>query len=213
MQTYFKSPSFPHISPILRDMWDPYFFDYTDKIFAQLPIRDIDFMQSWNEKTLQDHQKKWGIAGYLEDRSLRLRWTHLLDEWRAYHLGIDIIAPAWTDIFSPLAWEIIESTIEWWSASYGWYLIVQYMLDNSIFYVLYGHLDPEFLHTLWPVETGELLSKIGSPDINGWWTTHLHMQVFTWKNFEEWKMKGYCKKEDIPKMQTICPDPSFLLCY
>ncbi len=202
-----------NFAPLIQEMGEPYFFDYTDPIFWELPIRDIAFMQNWNETTLRDNNAQWGIAWYLEDRSLRLHWTHLLKQWRIYHLGIDVIAQAWTNIFSPLAWEVIESAVELWNAGYGGYVIIRYMIENSGFYVLYGHLDPSSLHDVWPINSGEALWEIGSPDVNGWWTTHLHMQAFTWVDFEEWKMKGYCSMEDMKKIRNICPDPSFLLRY
>lgn len=202
-----------NFASLIREMGEPHFFDYTDPIFWELPIRDIAFMQNWNDETLKNNNKQWGIAWYLENRSLRLRWTHLLEEWRVYHLGIDIIAPARTKIYSPLAWEVIESTVEQWSAGYGGYVIIRYMIEDSGFYVLYGHLDPSSLHNVWPINSGEIVWEIGSPEVNGWWTTHLHMQAFTWLDFEEWKMKGYCSSEDMKKIRTICPDPNFLLNY
>ncbi len=203
----------PNLTPLIQEMGEPYFFDYTDPIFWELPIRDITFMQSWNEKILNDNSRKWGIAWYLEDRTLRLRWTHLLEAWRVFHLGIDIIAPAWTNIFSPLTWEVIESAIELWNAGYGGYVIVRYTIEDYIFYTLYWHLNPDSLHNLWLIDSGEIIWEIGSPNVNGWWTTHLHMQNFTWIDFEKWKMKGYCSLEDLKIINTISPDPSFLLCY
>ncbi|MBP9779072.1 peptidoglycan DD-metalloendopeptidase family protein [Candidatus Gracilibacteria bacterium] len=202
-----------NFTPIIQQMGNPHFFDYTDPIFGELPIRDIAFIQNWNEQTLRDNNREWGIAGYLEDRSLRLRGTHLLEEGRIYHLGIDIIAPAGTNIFSPLAGEVIESNIELGSAGYGGYVITRYMIEDSEFYILYGHLDPRSLHSIGPINSGEMVGEIGSPDVNGGWTTHLHMQAFTGLDFEEWKTKGYCSLEDIDKIRNICPDPSFLLRY
>ncbi|MDD2917244.1 MAG: peptidoglycan DD-metalloendopeptidase family protein [Candidatus Gracilibacteria bacterium] len=200
-------------SILIKQMGEPYFFDYTDPIFSELPIRDIAFMQNWNEKTLRENNKQWGIAGYLEDRSLRLRGTHLLEEGRVYHLGIDIIAPTGTNIFSPLAGEVIESAVELGSAGYGGYVIIRYALEDSMFYVLYGHLNPDSLHNIGSINPGEVVGEIGSPDVNGGWTTHLHMQAFTGVDFEEWKMKGYCSLKDMKKIRTICLDPSFLLRY
>jgi hypothetical protein len=81
MYPYFLLEKNIEIHPILPDDFgDPYFFDYTDPIFSELPIRDTKFMQKWTMKVLEKSGKKWGIAGYLEDRSRRLQGTPLIDE-------------------------------------------------------------------------------------------------------------------------------------
>lgn len=203
-----------YIHPLFSTSFqDPFFFYYTDPIFAELPVRDTLFMQKWTENMLKKNGKKWGIAWYLEDRSMRLRGTHLIDEGRVYHLGVDIIAPADTPIYCPLDGEVIESAVEWWRASYGGYLLVRYPAIAEHFSVLYGHLDPHTLHPVWPISSGDELWKIGSPEVNGDWTTHLHMQAFTGKDINIWKSKGYCALSDIPTIHQYCPDPSFLIRY
>lgn len=193
--------------------WSPFLFNYTDPIFSELPIRDTRYMQEWTETLLENNGKKWGIAGYLEDRSLRLRGTHLINEGRVYHLGVDIIASADTPIYCPLDGEVIESAVEWWKASYGGYLLVKYPLIGEDFHVLYGHLDPNTLHSLWSIIRGESLGNIGSPEVNGDWTTHLHLQAFTGKDIDIWKLKGYCTLLDTQTIHQYCPDPSFLIRY
>lgn len=202
------------IIPILpSSMWSPLIFDYTDPIFSELPIRDTVFMQEWTMKTLEEAGKKWWIAGYLEDRSRRLRGTHLIEEWRVYHLGIDIIAPANTSILSPIDGQVIESTIESWKASYGWYVITQYTIAWENIYVLYGHLDPSTLTPIGTIEAGQKVGNIWAPEVNGGWTTHLHMQALTEEWLKTWKNKWYCSLADLPTIRNYCPDPGFLIRY
>lgn len=198
---------------IAHGMWSPHIFDYTDPIFAELPIRDAVYMQQWTMSTLEQSGKKWWIAWYLEDRSLRLRGTHLIDEGRVYHLGVDIIAPADTSIFSPLDGTVVESTIEPWKANYGGYVIVRYSIWREDIYVLYGHLDPKSLAPIWDTFAGQSIGKIWSPEVNGDWTTHLHMQALTEAWLKDWKNKGYCSLADLPTIKNYCPDPSFLMRY
>jgi hypothetical protein len=50
------------LASLIRKMGEPHLFDYTDPIFSELPIRDIAFMQNWNEQTLRDNNREWGIA-------------------------------------------------------------------------------------------------------------------------------------------------------
>jgi peptidoglycan LD-endopeptidase LytH len=203
-----------NISKILPNtLGTPFFFDYTDPIFSELPIRDTVFMQEWTMRVLEKSGKRWGIAGYLEDRSLRLRGTHLIDEWRVYHLGVDIIAPADTPIFSPLDGEVTESTIEPGKANYGGYVVVRYAIEDEDIYILYGHLDPNSLVPAWPIVSGQEIGKIGSSRVNGDWTTHLHMQAITKAGIDTWKSKWYCSHEDLPTIRNYCPDPSFLIRY
>jgi hypothetical protein len=60
MYPYFLLEKNIEIYPILPDDFgDPYFFDYTDPIFAELPIRDTSFMQTWNNQVLIKNNKKW----------------------------------------------------------------------------------------------------------------------------------------------------------
>lgn len=191
----------------------PHFFDYTDNIFKELPVRDTKYMQQWTMNVLKETGKEWWIAGYLEDRSLRLRGTHLIDDWRIYHLGVDIIVPAETRVFSPLNGEIIERSVELWKAGYWGYLIVKHSIWGEIFYILYGHLSPESLSSTWTIRGGQEIGKIWSPEVNGDWTTHLHMQVLTEIWLKEWKSKGYCSVDDLPIIRNYCPDPSFLIRY
>lgn len=205
--------NFTHLHPITFLLGKPYLFNYTDPIFAELPIRDTVFMQAWNEEILRKNNAKWGIAGYLEDRSLRLRGTKLIDEWRIYHLGIDIIAPTNTLIYSPLEGEVIESTVELWKANYWGYVIISYPSLWDGFCILYGHLDPDSLHSLGTIWKWDSVGSIWSPAVNGEWTTHLHMQAFTGKDIEKWKSKWYCSIEDLPTIRDYCPDPSFLIRY
>jgi hypothetical protein len=170
-------------------------------------------MQTWNNQVLIKNNKKWWIAWYLEDRSYRLKWTHLINEWRVYHLGIDIIAPAGTTISNPLYGTVVESTVESGKAGYGGYVIIKYTHHWLSFFVLFGHLDPMTLHSVGSIKAWENIGNIWSDKVNGGWTSHLHMQTFTGKDLNIWKMKGYCTLEDIPKMWWICPDPSFLIRY
>lgn len=200
-------------SIVSSKLGDPLIFDYTDTIFWELPVRDMVFMQKWTQDFLEKNEKKWGIAGFLEDRSLRLRWTPMVDEWRIFHLWIDIIAPENTEIFSPFAGEIIESTVEPWKASYWGYVVVRYDINWCIFYVLFGHLDPKSLPALWAVVQWGEVGKIWSPEVNGGWTTHTHMQVLTEEGFKEYKNKGYCRSSDIGTIENYCPNPCFLLRY
>lgn len=202
------------IHPIIdTHLWLPFLFDYTDQIFWTLPIRDTAYMQKWNEEILRLNKKQWWIAWYLEDRSLRLAWTHLVSSGRTYHIWIDIIAAAGVELHSPLDGEIIESSYEEGKANYGWYIVVAYTLMESTFYVLFWHLDPKTSRRVGSVKKGEVFGTIWSAEVNGDWTTHTHMQVFTGKEFETWKSKGYCTLEDMKTIQQICPDPSFLLRY
>ena len=60
MYPYYLLEKNREIYPILSDDFgDPYFFDYTDPIFAELPIRDTQYMQQWTMDVLEKSGKKW----------------------------------------------------------------------------------------------------------------------------------------------------------
>lgn len=204
-----------HIYPILWDQYtgNPYIFDFTDSYYRDLPVRDTEYMNEHNMMLLWKSWKTWGIGGYLDDRSPKLVGTHIYDEWRVFHLGIDIMTQGVADIYNPLDWEIFEGGYEAWAWNYGGYVIMKYCIEGIVFYALFGHLDIDTVTQKSFLSQGEKMATLGTPEKNWNWVPHLHLQVFTGKDLDIWKFKWYCTLDDLRNMQYICPHPGFLLRY
>lgn len=187
--------------------------DYSIREFTMINSLDQDAVMCYNSELLLRNHAEWWMWWYLENRSHILAWTHILDEGRIYHLGIDILFPTGTSLYNPLDWEVYEKGYESGKGNYGGYMIIRYSLEASSFFVLYGHLSEDSFPQKDRLLAWEQFATLGSREENGDWFPHLHMQVFTGRDFEKWKMKGYCTLEDIPHMRSICPDPTFLIRY
>ncbi len=192
---------------------NPCIIDYSLPDFSRIDALNQEEVIRHNAEFLSENHAQWWLWWYLENRSHILSGTHILAEWRVYHLGIDVLFPVGTKLHTPLDGEIIEKWYEPGKGNYGWYIIMKYTCNANNFFVLYGHLSERSFLSKEKFHKGEIFAELGSREENGDWFPHLHMQVFTGKDFETWKMKWYCTLEDIPNMRNICPDPTFLIRY
>jgi 4-aminobutyrate aminotransferase-like enzyme/Ser/Thr protein kinase RdoA (MazF antagonist) len=104
-------------------------------------------------------------------------------ERRSIHLGIDLFAPAGSDVFAPLNGNVYVSEYRNHDQDYGGVVILRHATpDGDAFYTLYGHLNRASVDG-WAigesVSAGESLGRLGSSDENGGWAPHLHLQVIT----------------------------------
>jgi 4-aminobutyrate aminotransferase-like enzyme/Ser/Thr protein kinase RdoA (MazF antagonist) len=131
--------------------------------------------------------------------------------WRTVHIGIDYFADAGTEVRA--AYEGVVQGIAEHSAErdYGPTVILEHRShDGSVFYSLYGHLNRECLQTLTRgqlVTSGETIARIGTWEVNGHWTPHLHFQVMLDMLGHQDDFPGVCLHRDLPVWTSICPDP------
>ena len=195
----------------------PHVFDYSSSnpLWSDVDVRDVDTMQHILNEELAKHDANWGIAGYLEDRSARLKGTFLYDIGRIYHLGVDIIVSAGAKVHTPLSGVIENAGYESGKGNYGGYSIVKHTGYGDTFYSLYGHLNKETLLKVGSeVSAGDVIGEVGMKEQNGNWTEHIHMQIISEQGKrEDWFFKGYCTYDDIPTIGERCPNPLFMLRY
>ncbi len=196
-----------------QSSWMPVILDYSIPEFQKIDPRNMVDMNHYNQKLLTDNNASWSLGWYLEDRSYILTGTHIKKEWRIFHLGIDILFWAGTNLYSPLDGIVYEKWYEPGDGNYGGYIIIKYSVLGSEFYALYGHLSLSSIIESQFVKRWEIFGKLWESNENGNWFPHLHLQVFTGRDLDIWKSKGYCKLEDIAQIKYFCPDPSFLLRY
>ena len=184
-------------------------------ILKKINFNDTATFNEYVEVTLANAGAEFGIGGYNECREIYKR-SSLFDsaeEKRCIHLGIDIWTKAGTPIYSPFNGKIHSVKNNQNFGDYGPTLIVEYVLDNAVFYVLYGHLDPEVLDTFTKgqaINEGEKLGLTGNFPENGNWPPHLHLQIIRDLLGAEGDFPGVCTKREREFYLAICPDPAVL---
>lgn len=160
----------------------------------------------------------YGLGLYGENRTV-YRTPQFADaasaEWRSVHLGIDVFAPAGTEVFAPLPGRVLHVAYNADPLDYGNTLILEHRAGEARFYTLCGHLGgslPSLLHPGQEVRAGQLIAHLGDWHENGGWAPHLHFQIMTdmldqaGGNFFG---VGHPSLWDV--WSGICPDPNLIL--
>lgn len=132
--------------------------------------------------------------------------------WRATHMGVDFFAPEGTPIYAPRDGIVHSFANNAGKFNYGPTVILEHVQNEKRYYTLYGHLATIEQFTIGQkILQGEKLAEIGSYEINGNWTPHLHFQLIldmlgnngTFPGVVEYRYRRIWKK--------ICPNPNVLL--
>ena len=86
------------------------------------------------------------------------------------------------------------------------------LINNEIFYSLYGHLKtPHKIQLGQKILAGQELARIGKETDSGGWFCHLHLQIITQKamneGYSEW---GYISEKLLSKVEEYFPNPNSL---
>ena len=205
-------------APLFNRSGNPYHLCLTEENDR---IRDLDPKDPERFQALIDREMKgrytWGLSPYLEKRDMILRYfPQMVEEKRYYHLGVDIVLEASTQLFAPLDSTVMEAGYEDGMGNYGGYVILNTQnpaCDRAPFYTLYGHLDPESLPSQNShLKAGAPMGRIGGFSVNGGWYTHTHMQIITGPGLREgYFHKGYCSEKTLHRIHLLCPSPIPLL--
>ena len=135
---------------------------------------------------------------------------------RTVHLGIDLFAPAGTEVMAPLPGHVHDTEVCAGHLDYGGLVILRHQLpDGTVFGTLYGHLDPDSIAALCPgqaIDAGEVFAQLGDVDANGGWPPHLHLQVLAADPSALPEVpRGVADPDDLAAHLLIYPDPSDLL--
>ena len=155
-------------------------------------------------------------GGYDEDRAIYAGEAFTAgDEPRTIHLGIDIAAPARTEVFAPLAGTVHSFRDNAAPFDYGPTIILEHAVAPDLtFHTLYGHLSCESLATLHvgrAFAAGAPIATLGSSEINGNWPPHLHFQIIL--DIGDWQgdFPGVFRRSQRDYWRMVCPDPRPLL--
>jgi 4-aminobutyrate aminotransferase-like enzyme/Ser/Thr protein kinase RdoA (MazF antagonist) len=135
---------------------------------------------------------------------------------RTVHLGIDLFAPAGTDIKAPLDGVVHSVGNNAAPLDYGPTIILEHRIDADpgVFYTLYGHLTLESIESRRPgdvVRRGERVGRLGTIDVNGGWPPHLHFQAIADLLGMRGDFPGVAAPEERDVWLSLCPNPEALL--
>ena len=134
---------------------------------------------------------------------------------RTIHLGLDLFADAGTPVHAPLRGTVHAFADNRAALDYGPVIILQHEVDDGAeFFTLYGHLSRESLEGLTVgsvIEHGQQFATLGAPDVNGGWTPHLHLQLFTDLLDLGTDVPGVVAPAHRDAWRSLCPDPNLLV--
>ena len=192
--------------------------------FADVANDTLQF-GSYIQSLLQQHNSRYGIGGYAENRTIYSRSDifntdqHTVtgsktEEPRRLHLGIDIWGSAGTPVYVPMGGIIHSFAFNDKFGDYGATIILQHQLDTIVFHTLYGHLSLADLQGLKEgkfVSQGETLGHFGEPHENGQWPPHLHFQIVKDMRVMKGDYPGVCKFSEKEQYLRNCPNPDLIL--
>jgi 4-aminobutyrate aminotransferase-like enzyme/Ser/Thr protein kinase RdoA (MazF antagonist) len=154
-------------------------------------------------------------ARYLYTSSAFATGSGPTDEFRTVHLGIDLFTEAGAAVYAPLDGTVHAFADNAALQGYGPVIVLQHQTGSGeTFYTLYGHLDRESLSALkvgTAILKGQRLAAIGSPEVNGGWTPHLHFQIITDLLGLGTDFPGVARSSQREVWKSLCPDSDLIL--
>ena len=133
-------------------------------------------------------------------------YPHMVEEQRFFHLGLDVIVPLETLLYSPLHSTVKESGYEQGDGNYGGYVLLMHESYHfETFYTLYGYLKNVDLPLAGQrFSAGESFTRIGNFHENGNSFYHTHIQVITQEGLDlGFLSKGYCAASELAKINRL----------
>lgn len=121
----------------------------------------------------------WGIGRYDEAR-VGMYDAALFGGVRNVHMGIDIGAPAGTEVFAFDDGEVFAFADNTAPGDYGPTIVTRHVVEGRALWVLLGHLSRASLaeqHIGRKIARGERIAWVGTKEENGGWNPHVHVQL------------------------------------
>ncbi|MCM4158083.1 peptidoglycan DD-metalloendopeptidase family protein [Gramella sp. AN32] len=165
---------------------------------------------------LKNKNSRVAFGGYNELRTLynRSELFNNPENNRNIHIGLDIWAPAGTEILAPLDGAVYGVKDNSNFGDYGPTIILKHHLKNRTFYSLYGHLSRKSIENLEigkAIKQNDKIAELGDFYENGDYAPHLHFQIMERLEQKCDDYPGVVKKQDLDHYLSNCPDPNLLL--
>ena len=132
---------------------------------------------------------------------------------RTLHVGMDVGAPAGTPVHAFAEGTVEHAGINDAPGDYGGVMVTRHVFDGTARWVLWGHLAHASTRAWRAGDAfagGTVLAHLGSPDENGGWPTHLHLQVAVERPVTH-DLPGVVAPADRDEALARFPDPLELL--
>jgi murein DD-endopeptidase MepM/ murein hydrolase activator NlpD len=180
-------------------------------------VNDTLYFSEYIVSLLADNLAKYGVGGYMEERTVYARSEHFNTEEgepRRLHLGVDIWGAANTPIYAFMDAKVHSFAFNDHFGDYGATIILEHSLDGNTFYSLYGHLSLKSLDGLNAgkiIEKGKAFCEFGIAEENGHWPPHLHFQLMTDLEGKEGDYPGVAKISEKELWKKKIPDANLVL--
>ena len=159
------------------------------------------------------------VGGYLEPRILYgsplfAASGGSADDRRTVHLGLDYFVEPGTSVRAALPGVVHAFADNTQPLDYGPVIILRHTTDSGDeFFTLYGHLTRESLAPLVRgarIAAGDRLGAVGTADVNGGWSPHLHFQIITDLLDMGCDFPGVCRAVERDTWAELSPDPNLI---
>ena len=184
-------------------------FDSVMTLPARLPV--YDFTGGAKPSGMKRHQ--YGIGRYDEHRPNMYLGSQFSAGQRDIHMGIDIGAPAHSEVRAFYSGRIFKLGDNAAPYDYGPTIITEHHWLSQTIYALHGHLSRSSLRPWCEgdlFESGAVLGYLGQAEENGGWPPHLHFQL-SLAQPDKHDLPGVVSKADRPWARTAFPDPRLVL--
>ncbi len=140
---------------------------------------------------------------------------HPTSDRRTVHIGIDVFAPAGTEVRAPTDAVVCAVAYNEAPGDYGGVVVLAHRTPTERrFYSLYGHLAREVterLHVGRTLRAGETFARLGAEAENGGWPPHLHLQLGLAPLGPDFDWPGVVDPDEIDVAKAVFPNPAALL--
>lgn len=165
---------FPFINP--RKGWKQVNLDEEFQKYKNLNMKNIEDQKKLLN-IVSENDTFYTFGGFREDRSML--WEGFEGDNKMIHLGVDFNNLELGDIVASLSDGIVIDILVDITPFNGWGTKI--IVEDENFYYLYGHLMNPFVKKWEKIKKGHFLGVIASPEKNGGWFPHLHLQVMNKK--------------------------------
>jgi len=155
-----------------------------------------------------------GIGPWGEERPVyssdAFRSVFAPDQRRSMHLGLDLFAPAGSNVRTPLDGTVVDLFETDIPLDYGHAVLLKHDPDGLAFYSLWGHLSARTVQDRKigeRLKAGDIVGQLGGTRENGNWQPHVHIQLITYRQPRAADIVGAGEAGYHEVWRELFPDP------
>jgi hypothetical protein len=155
----------------------------------------------------------WSWGGWLEDRGQFWQGSTISEYNVPIHLGVDLNAPAGTPLSADVVLRCLSLPCDH-PEKFGWGARMVARAVNQPYFLFFAHLQNIDCQVGDTIHCGDIFAEVGSPESNGGWFAHTHVQVIAMENASEAEVlanlvnvPGYVDLNEVKMVARVHPDP------